>query len=401
MLRVALDARIRPGGAGGVQQAIEGLLWGLSQTESTDLDLKVLATRDGAAWLGDQLTSDQVVINETTGRTLSHKLGRRLSILRDSGIGAAATRMVKSQVRPTVPSSDGLVESMGVDVVHFLFQAGFLTSLPSIYCPHDLQHLHFPQHFEPRTVAWRQATMSTLCREATYVVALTEWGKRDLIEAYDLEEDQVRVIGWGSPLDLIREPTGWELEAVRRRFSLPRDFIFYPAATWPHKNHIGLLNAVAELEARKSPMTPITLVCSGRLTDHYEKIRDTVAKLGMEANVRFVGHVDPLDVKALYRLGRAMIFPSQFEGFGLPLLEAFSSGLPVACSTLAPLTEVGGKASLFFDANDPHSIASAIECIVQDETVRTSLVSKGLARAADFSWTQTARNYIGLYREAS
>ena len=153
------------------------------------------------------------------------------------------------------------------------------------------------------------------------VSVATAWQKRDLIEHYGLADEQVQVVAGAPPTDLYPIPGEHDLQAVGKKFDLPSRFIFFPAQTWPHKNHLMLLDALALLRDRESITIP--LVCSGKRNDFYPQIESRISELGLKDQVQFLGFVDPLELQCLYRLCRAVIFPSLFEGLGFPLMEAF------------------------------------------------------------------------------
>src|SRR5262249_42109345 len=162
--------------------------------------------------------------------------------------------------------------------------------------------------------------------------------------------------------------------------------IFYPAITWPHKNHIALLKALAVLREKG---TIIPLVASGHQQEFYRTIEQWIRQLHLQDQVRFVGFVDSIELQCLYRLCRGLAFPSKFEGWGLPVTEAFSLGVPVACSNVTSLPEVAGDAALLFDPDQPEQIADAVYKIWTDDTLRATLVQRGKDRSKLFSWDHT------------
>jgi glycosyltransferase involved in cell wall biosynthesis len=213
-----------------------------------------------------------------------------------------------------VPRSDGTIEKANVDIMHFTWQGGFLTDVPSIYHPWDLQHLHLPQFFSPEEFRMREITYRAFCEQATMVVAASSWSKHDLVHHYELPEEKIRVVPAAPVLDAYAIPSGGDLERLLRKFSLPETFIFYPAQTWAHKNHIGLLEALAMLRDKRRVTVP--LVCSGRTNEFFAQIEKRVRGFHLTDQVRFLGFVTPLELQGLYRLCRCMVFPSKFEGWG-------------------------------------------------------------------------------------
>ena len=283
-----------------------------------------------------------------------------------------------------------------VEVMHFPFPLAFSTDVPSIYHPWDLQHVHLPEFFFPRERAFREKTYRAFCDQAKLVSVPSSWVKRDLIHQYGLPEEKIKVIPPAPPLDLYPRPAAADLESARRKFCLPEAFAFYPARTWAHKNHLGLIEAARILRERYG--LSISFVFSGAPTAFYQRIRRQVRKLRMDDQVRFLGFVSPFDLQCLYRLSRCMLFPSRFEGFGLPLVEAFSAGVPTACSNVTSLPEVAGDAALFFNPEDPVEIANAIRRLWNEEGLRTELIDRGRRVAARLTWDRTARIFRAHYR---
>lgn len=295
-----------------------------------------------------------------------------------------------------VPRSDGALEQAGVALVHFTTQSGFLTSVPSLYQPWDLQHRHLPQFFTPRERLAREILYRTLCKQAVLVVAASVWGKHDLMRHYGLPASKIVVVPGAPVLTAYRTPSSADLAAIRHRFALPEAFLFYPAQTWPHKNHIGLLEALAHLRDQRQLIIP--LVCSGSQNDFFPRIRRRVYDLSLEQQVQFVGFVNPLEVRCLYQLCRGLIFPTQFEGLGMPLLEAMLAGVPVASSNVTCLPEQAGEAALLFDPHQPEALAEALYRLWTDESLRRMLVEHGKRNVERFSWGRTARLFRAHYR---
>ena len=148
-----------------------------------------------------------------------------------------------------------------------------------------------------------------------------------------------------------------DLAATRSSLELPERFLFYPGQTWPHKNHEGLLEALALIRERHGETPP--LVCSGHRNELQPKLERRAEELGLQDAVRFVGFVEPLRLRCLYQLATAVLFPSRFEGWGMPVTEAFSLGVPVACSNTTSLPEVAGDAALLFDPESAEEMAEA------------------------------------------
>ena len=280
--------------------------------------------------------------------------------------------------------------------MHFTTQSGFLTSIPSVYHPHDLQHLHLPEYFTRKVRATREVTYRTLCAQAEMVAVASTWVKQDLIARYHLDPAKIRVIPLAPPVQAYPEPTDADLESARSALALPEAFILYPAQTWPHKNHVMLLRALALLRDRHGLEIP--LVCSGHVTSHARAIEATAGELGLADTLRFEGFVSPLELKCLYRLCRAVVVPTLFEAGSFPMAEAFSVGAPVACAEVTSLPEQAGDAAILFDPRSAEEIAEAIRRLWTDPELRRTLVARGRERIRSSTWRETARIFRAHYR---
>lgn len=391
-VKVCLDARLDEG-AGGVHQFVMGLAYGLSGMGEGEEEYSFLTNRGEDDWLQPYVSGPCRIV------PVERPPDARLKMRLQRAMPERGASYLNKFRRPNPRSSDGTIERLGIDVMHFTHQAAFLTDVPSLYQPHDLQHFHFPQFFSRDELRFRKRTYSIHCKRAKAVVMMSSWGKRDLMEHLALPEESVHVVPGAPPLALYPDVhPDWITEA-RKRIRLPQDFVLYPANTWPHKNHFALLEALAILRKEHSLIVP--LLCPGQQTSFYPQIESHSRRLGLSDQTRFLGFVSPQEMVALYRMSRALIYPSKFEGWGFPVSEAFWSGTPVACSDVTCLPSLAGDAALLFDPDSPRQIAEAIRRIWQDEKLQTSLREKGRKRASQFTWAKTARAFRALYRELS
>jgi len=387
-LRVCIDARLGEGQFGGVEQVVIGLAAALSRIEDGDEEYLFLAHREHDDWLRPYL-----------GGPCRLLYSRRRYVDRRSRaiVRGLLERIPRVGTRFAVRPSDGTAERAGAEVMHFPIQTAFTTDIPSIYQPHDLQHLHLPELFSDWERSRREAIYRTHCERAALVVAMTSWGRRDFIESYALPPEKVTVVPGGSVLREYPAPTPDDLDQLRRRLSLPGSFLLYPAQTWPHKNHERLIEALARV--RDETGTVIPLVCPGRKTGHYRRIRELLESTRLAETTSFPGFVSSLELRGLYELGTALVFPSRFEGWGLPVCEAFDAGLPVASSTATGLPDVVGDAGLLFDPDDVAEMASQLYRLWSDEGLRADLRDRGRERSAKFSFDHTARLFRAHYRQ--
>lgn len=395
-INVCIDARLRDGEHGGVQQVVIGLSHGFKQLErhgDSGTVYHFLTWTGEDAWLRPHLPAGARILS--CGAPAPNGGWRRL--LRRVRLLQRLWRAI-ARAPGRLPDSDGTIERAGIDVMHFTHQSAFLTPVPSIYHPHDLQHLHLPEFFSERERRSRELAYRTFCERADTIAVASSWVKRDLIHHYGLPAEKVRVIPWAPPNEAYPEPGAEDIERTRAELNLPESFVFYPAQTWPHKNHIGLVRALAKLHEQG---LAVSLVSSGRMTEHHQRISEEVRRLGLDDAVHFVGFVSPLQLQVLYRLCRAAVIPTKFEAASYPVWEAFLASAPVACSAVTSLPEQVGDAAITFDPDDPDAIADAVRRLWTDETLRSRLIARARERVSQLSWEQTARRFRAEYRRVA
>ena len=399
--RVCIDARLGPSGfTGGVEQEVVGLAHGLAANAREGEEYHFLVDPRSAQWLPAHLSGPCRVLGpgdcelpSLVGwkRVIKAILPRELV---EVPFRLAAT--IRECLPPQVQVSDGTIERAGIDVFHQTIQLGFTTSVPTIYAPQDLQHQHLPELFPRRELALRRVHYPLLASRAAAVVALSHWGRHDIVRGLDQPLSKVRVIPLAPAIDCAAEPDQETLARTRERLDLPPTFALYPAQTWPHKNHEVLLQALAWLRAHRGLRVPA--VFTGRQNEWGASLRRLVRELRLEDQVRFTGFVTREELTTLYWQCRMLVFPSRFEGFGMPVLEAFKLGVPVACSDATSLPEVAGGAAILFSPLDRDAMAEAIARVWCDEGLRSELVVRGAARVRAFTWAETARRHQALYR---
>jgi glycosyltransferase involved in cell wall biosynthesis len=396
-LRVAIDARSRTGFTGGVQQFTLGLLHSLRKLSGSE-DYFSFSYADDRAWLAAALGGHVHVLDAPQGVMRRGLPGavRRAAVARLPMLRRLRARVAIGPADDSLPSSDGTIERAAIDVMHFVRQRAFLTDLPTIYHPWDLQHVHLPQFFTDDQRRQRETAYRTFCERAVRIVAASSWTKSDLVATYGISEERIVVIPVAQDPSAYPIPSAADVALVQQTFGLPSRFLLYPAQTWPHKNHLRLVEAVARLRDRRR--TTVNLVLTGFHNEHFRQIREQVGRLGLGEQIRFLGYVTPLQLQALYRLAVGMIFPSLFEGWGIPVVEAFHAGTAVACSNATSLPSMVGDAALVFDPHDVDSIASAALAIWSDERLRNELIDRGTARVRLFDPSRVATTYRAVYR---
>jgi glycosyltransferase involved in cell wall biosynthesis len=397
-LRVAVDARLVAGSSGGVESMVMGLVSGLSSLTDGDERYEILVRGDASEWIAPFIAGRASLLPISSAVSRWRHRAKRAAGPFASGLVEAWRRrpILPGGAVSGPPPSDGTIERAGVEVVHFTFQKGFRTDVPSIYHPHDLQHMHLPEFFSARERSVRDRWYRELAMQAALVAVTSSWVRDDVVRMLGIPEERVQVVPWAPILHAYPVPTADEVDAVRTRFGLPDQFLFYPAQTWPHKNHAALLDAVEILGRRERLRVP--LVFSGRQTSHAQAIRRRARRLGITELVHWTGFVRPVELQALYRLARAVVIPTRFEAASGPLWEAFLAGVPAACSNVTSLPAQAGDAAILFDPDDIDGIASAIQRLWTDARLRNELVRRGRANVNRFSWDHTARLFRAHYR---
>jgi glycosyltransferase involved in cell wall biosynthesis len=396
-LRVAIDARVSPASAGGVAQVILGLVRALGRIDDSATSYSIVIESESERdFLKSHLGNNQqfVVKTRSVGERVHGLLTRSKSSISRQLFGN------DSHYQTSIAISDGFIESVGCDVVHFPHQRFVLCGLPSIYNPHDLQHLHFPQFFTPSEIAWREMTYRLGCQVAHTVPVSSRWVKDDIIQHYQIDSSKIQIIPWAPPTEAYKDPAPTNMSRVREKYGLEEPFALYPAMTWPHKNHLRLLEALSLLRNTGRPR--VRIVCTGSLLQpYYAAIQARVRELGLEAEVRFLGYVPDDDLRVVYRLAQFLVMPSLFESDSSPVYEAWLEGTPIACSNVTSLPIQIMDAGLLFDPNDPEAIASVMAQLANDKGVRENLSDLGRVRIKDYDWERTAKAYRAVYRRAA
>jgi glycosyltransferase involved in cell wall biosynthesis len=340
---------LAPGDLGGSETYARALLRGLATSGS--LDYTVFAPRHAADAAGG--------LPVVPVRTLpgARRGPRRIPATR---LTAAASRAVRKALS-------------GVDVIHYPLTVPIPAAhAPTVVTLQDLQHLDFPEHFSAARRRFRKRAYDSAAQRANAVVVTSAFVRARAIERLGLDEKRVHVIPLGvdhalfAPGDDAREA-----------------FLLYPARPWPHKNHRRLLEAFGLLRAE---LPELRLVLTGGGLDALGPLPEGVQR---------VGAVPVEELASLYRTAACLVFPSLYEGFGLPPLEAMASGCPVAAASSGAIPEVCGDAAVYFDATDPEAIANGVrEALALADDLR----ELGIARTARFTWDETARLHESVYR---
>ncbi len=280
-----------------------------------------------------------------------------------------------------------------VDLLHSLASTAPLWGpFRRVVTVHDLIYARFPDAHSGIRDRGMRILVPAAARRSHRVIADSQSTRNDLISLLHLPGNRVDAVPLG--LGTVRRDAPSPPQELRRRLDLgERPVLLTLSAKRPHKNLAALVAALARIPSERRPV----LVLPGYPTWHEGELRELARREGLAGDVRFPGWVSPADVEGLWELARAFVFPSLYEGFGLPVLEAMARGVPVACSNASSLPEVAGDAALLFDPHDEAAIAAAIEQLLGDRDTAERLRARGLARARGFTWERSARLTLDSY----
>lgn len=282
---------------------------------------------------------------------------------------------------------------------HYVLPA--LTPRRSIVTIHDCIHLLFPQYLRSRVAhGYVRAAFWTAVHRASRILTVSEASKRDILRFFPVPEERVTVIHNAIADRFHQQPPEDEMARVRERYQLQDRFIMYAGNVKPHKNLGRLLDAFMLLRQQRR-YDDLKLLITGSEVSRSQALRRAVHRYNLHKHVRFLGFQSEDTLAALYRLAAVFVFPSLYEGFGLPPLEAMASGTPVVVSNVSSLPEVVGDAGVLVNPYDAQSIADGVSHVLEDGAFRAGLVSRGIVRARSFSWRDSARRTRAIYEEVA
>jgi glycosyltransferase involved in cell wall biosynthesis len=286
-------------------------------------------------------------------------------------------------------------------VLHVSYTAPPICPCPTVVTIHDIAYEFFPRFFSPRDRWLLSITVPFSCRRAARVIAVSECTKHDLIDQYGIPETKIRVIYEAANDKFSQGIPQEKVTHIQKQYADGRRYILAVGNIQPRKNLKRLIEAFAALIAENTEEDMPVLVIGGQAKWQSSAIYQQVEQQGLSSFIHFTGYIPDEDLPALYRGAEIFVYPSIYEGFGLPPLEAMASGIPVICSKASALPEAVGDAALLIDPLDTGSIVQALRELVSDAARRQALTRAGLARAAQFSWEKTARETIAVYEEAT
>ncbi len=264
---------------------------------------------------------------------------------------------------------------------------------------YDLAFLEHPETAVPSLTAYLNKAVPEAVERADVVAAISHTTKQALINHYHTPAEKITVIPCGVGAQFQRVTDAVLLEETRRTFDLRQPFLFSVGTLEPRKNHIGLIRAFHEVV--QSRQSPLILAIAGGKGWMYEETQNLVKELKLEEKVRFLGRISERELIALYSMAEMFAFPSFFEGFGIPPLEAMACGAPVITSNTSSLPEVAGDAALLVDPHNVHAIAEAIARLAEDAQLREELRQKGYRQARRYTWSGAAAKMLAVYQRVA
>jgi len=282
-----------------------------------------------------------------------------------------------------------------LDLTHGMgFAMPRLATCPAVVTLYDLSFVHYPNAFPPPQRRYLHAATAHACRHARRLIAISESGRDDIQRVYGVPSERIDVVTPGVG-DTFRPLPPDEVAAFRRRRGLPDRFLLHVGTLQPRKNVPLLLDALARLGRADAP-----LVLVGGKGWLYDAIFRRVEELGLGDRVRFAGYVDDDELPLWYNAAAALVFPSLYEGFGLPIVEALACGTPVVAARASSLPEAGGAAALYFDPSDADELAARLAEALDDDALIAHLRDAGPAQARRFSWARAGQETAAVYDRA-
>ena len=293
-----------------------------------------------------------------------------------------------------------LLRRSRVDLLHApAFLAPIACSCPKVVTVHDVSYLLYPSHFAGRWVAYMKSVMPATLRSAAAIICGSENSKRDIVNAYALSPDKVRVIPYGVDHNKFTPDVRID-HAWARSVGIHKDYVLHVGLFSERKNIPLLLRAVARLRAA-GKFESYQLVLAGSEVSGIvgpQEIHQTIQDFDLHDIVVLTGHVPNDKLPGLYRQARLLAMPSRYEGFGFPVLESMATGTPVVASNTSSLPEIAGNAAILFPTEDEQALASAMDDVLTNRTLAEELRSKGLARAHEYTWQRAANETVAVYR---
>ncbi|MSU76152.1 glycosyltransferase family 1 protein [Patescibacteria group bacterium] len=284
----------------------------------------------------------------------------------------------------------------GADLWHFTNYVAPPTRKPFALTMHDLSFVTHPEFTEKKNLEYLKKFVPDSLQRASHVIAVSDSTRRAVMEEFNVPANKITTTHQAAKPIYGQTVPKEELSRIKEKYGIDQDYVLAVGTLEPRKNLKNLLLAFAAMRRN----TTQQLVITGGQGWLFDETEELLRKLGLGSRAILTGYVPDRELPALYQGASVFVFPSFYEGFGLPILEAMMSGTPVITSNTSSMPEVGGTAALYFDPADTKGLRLAIERVLADEALRERLAETGREQAAKFSWEQTARKTLGTYHKA-
>jgi glycosyltransferase involved in cell wall biosynthesis len=286
------------------------------------------------------------------------------------------------------------------DLLHVQYTAPLYCPVPTVVTVHDVSFLERPEYFTKTRAMQLRITVARSVKRAARVLTVSEFARESIVRAYNLPPEKIVVTPDAASPSFRAVNRTAAAHKVRERFQLAKPFVLAVGDLQPRKNHIGLIRAFAKL-IHDQPQLPHDLVLAGKDTWFGGRVREAARESGLEGRIHFTGFVSDDDLLQLYNACECFAFPSFYEGFGIPVLEAMACGRAVICSNSSAIPEVADGAALLFDPSDSEQMVRALADVLMEHELRARMERLGLKRASYFSWRKTAEMTLKVYGEVA
>lgn len=288
-----------------------------------------------------------------------------------------------------------------VDLLHVQYTAPPRCPCPVVATIHDLSFEHLPETFNRRSRAQLRLTVRRTARNAARILTLSEFSRRDIIDTYKIDPERISVTPAAAPPNFAPVTDETELRRIRTAYGIERDYILALGSIQPRKNLVRLIKAYSSLSPGRAQAELPLLVLAGKRGWLESETMRAAEKSKARKDIRFIGYVPDADLPALYSAASCFAYPSYFEGFGLPVVEAMQCGTPVIASDNTSLPEIVADAGVLVDPFDETKIAEALIRLVSKPEDRAHFRARGLERAREFNWKKTAQTTLNAYERAA
>lgn len=288
-----------------------------------------------------------------------------------------------------------------VDILHVQYTAPPFAPCPVVTTIHDLAFEHLPETFNRRSWMQLRLTVRRTARRAAHIITVSEYSRGDISRTYGIAPERITVTPEAAPAHFAPVTNETELRRIRESYGIQENYILSLGSIQPRKNLVRLIEAYSSLRGVHPQGKLPQLVLAGKRGWLDDETFRAAERNALGRDILFTGYVPEQDLVGLYSGAICFVYPSYFEGFGLPVVEAMQCGVPVIAGNRTSLPEVVGDAGLLFDPFDTKALVDALTRVISDEAYRAALRAKGLERAKNFNWRTTAQLTLGAYQTAA